>query len=118
MYSRPLGSVFGGDEIRLSMYRSNYFLNDLNPNDLSQRATYFSNQLDEFDGARGEVIFSDRTFEVSSEQIRNDTYVFDNSGVVTDTRITNLQPGIYGTIPVEFWEANIAAFSGSPFFCK
>lgn len=116
--SFTLDSVFGGDEIRLSMYRSNYFLNDLNPNDLSQRATYFSNQLDEFDGARGEVIFSDRTFEVSSEQIRNDTYVFDSSGVVTDTTITNLQPGIYGTIPVQFWEANIAAFSGSPFFAN
>jgi len=39
-----LDSIYGQGLINIKVYRNQYFLNDLNPDDLSQRAAYFSNQ--------------------------------------------------------------------------
>lgn len=65
-----LDSIFGNDPIKLSMFRSNFFLNNLDPNDnFETPAIYYNNDLATFSGIEGDLLFEDDNFTPSNEEI-------------------------------------------------
>ena len=58
-----LDSIFGNTpgQMKLSVYRSNFFLNTLDPaQDFESSAVYFSNEISEFQGVEGDLLFEVR----------------------------------------------------------
>ncbi len=57
-------------EMKLSVYRSNFFLNNLDPDtDFQDAAVYYSNDIDDFNGIEGDLLFEIPDFVPSPEQI-------------------------------------------------
>ncbi|MEH6405967.1 MAG: DUF4270 domain-containing protein [Leeuwenhoekiella sp.] len=67
-----LDSVYGDAPIKLTGYRSNYFLSDNMPPDFEDRAVYYSNQLETFEGIEGDELFSINSFIPSSDPTETD----------------------------------------------
>ncbi len=80
-----LDSVYGSSIMNIRGYRSNYFLSDNNPQDVSENAVYYSNQLKDFNGIRGKLLFSKDSVAPSIKEII--TKIFPDSSAV-DTTIT------------------------------
>ncbi len=60
--------------MKLSIYRSNYFLNDLDPDsNFENAAVYFSDEINQFDGVEGDLLFEIPDFEPSNAEIRLDS---------------------------------------------
>lgn len=70
-----LDSIFSNTgPMKLSIYRSNYFLNDLNPDsNFENAAVYFSDEINQFDGVEGDLLFEIPDFEPSNAEIRLDS---------------------------------------------
>lgn len=64
-----LDSVYGSSKMNIRGYRSNYFLSDNDPNDVSEPAIYYSNQLKDFNGIRGDLLFSEDNIAPSEKEI-------------------------------------------------
>lgn len=64
-----LDSVYGQDPIKLSVYRSNYYLSGSNPPDITDGARYYSNQLENFSGIEGDLLFQVDQFVPSNEAV-------------------------------------------------
>lgn len=66
-----LDSIFRNTgPMKLSVYRSNYFLNNLDPEtDFQDPAVYYSNEIDGFSGIEGDLLFEIDDFEPSPKQI-------------------------------------------------
>ena len=52
-----LDSVYGSNPIKLTAYRSNYLLRDNAPPDFTDAAVYYSNDIPNFNGVRGDLLF-------------------------------------------------------------
>ncbi|RMB56396.1 DUF4270 domain-containing protein [Dokdonia sinensis] len=70
-----LDSIFSNTgPMKLSIYRSNYFLNDLDPDDnFESAAVYFSDEFRDFDGIEGDLLYEDEAFIPSNLEIRLDS---------------------------------------------
>ncbi|TVZ52439.1 DUF4270 domain-containing protein [Dokdonia sp. Hel_I_53] len=77
-----IDSLFGNSgDMKLSLYRSNYFLNSLDPDsDFENPAVYFSNEIGGFTGVEGELIFEHSEFSPSASEIELKTPVLDENG--------------------------------------
>ncbi len=67
-----LDSVFGSDEVKLSIYQNNYFLRDFDPEtNLEDAQRYYSNsnQTIDFDNHIGELLYLNETFKPSSLEL-------------------------------------------------
>lgn len=90
-----LDSVFGNDPINISIYESNFFLSDNDPNtNFEDPQKYYSNQLTNFETNLGELIYTIENFKPESKQI-----------ILNDT--VNLNPGMRVSLPLTFFEEKI-----------
>ncbi|MGB3774428.1 MAG: DUF4270 domain-containing protein, partial [Leeuwenhoekiella sp.] len=64
-----LDSVYGDSPMNIRAYRSNYFLSDNDPQNISESAVYYSDQLNDFEGIRGDLLFSEDSFVPSAAEI-------------------------------------------------
>lgn len=69
--SYTLDSIFmNNGPMRLSAYRSSFFLNDLDPDSgFEEPQIYFANEVDNFPGVESELLFQIEQFEPSNEEI-------------------------------------------------
>jgi len=81
-----LDSVYGDNPIKLSGYRSNYFLSQTAPPDFTENAVYYSNDLQQFSGIEGDKIFEVNNLIPSDEGIPN---VSESASGVVDTTIVS-----------------------------
>ncbi len=86
-----LDSVYGNGFTQIEIYRSNYFLNSFDPNDISEDAVFYSNFQAEIENNLGELLYSDDAFIPSSQEVVvTETSIVDGE-IVTDT-IEQLSP--------------------------
>ncbi|MEM9680010.1 MAG: DUF4270 domain-containing protein [Bacteroidota bacterium] len=108
-----LDSVFGSEPFRLSLYESNHFLRDFDPNsDFDTPQAYFSNQ-----SASTSEPISDSSLEgVLIHQ--EDEFVFSNETIILtnsdgDISLTSA-PGIRILLDTMFWQQKIIDMEGEP----
>lgn len=116
-----LDSVFGSSPIRLSVYRSNYFMRDFNPElefddplyYYSDKTTSDGNMIDPMD-LEGELLYTTDTFVPSNEQIILTEY----SEITEQNEVTaRIIPSIRVKLDNpngDFWENTIFAKEGEP----
>ena len=101
-----LDSVYGDQPIQISVYRSNYFLQDFDPDTgFEQPQEYFSDQGPLFESFMGELIYEDVSFIPSAEAI------IINEG---DDDEEVLAPQMRVELPLAFWTELILDMEGSP----
>lgn len=101
-----LDSIYGDQPVQLSVYRSNYFLQDFDPDTgFEQPQEYFSDQGNLFEGFLGDLIFEDISFLPSADAI------ILNEGE-DDEEV--LAPQLRVELPTEFWKELIFDMEGSP----
>ncbi|PHQ29738.1 DUF4270 domain-containing protein [Leeuwenhoekiella nanhaiensis] len=66
-----LDSVYGDNPIKLTAYRSGYFLSETAPPDFTENAVYYSNDLQQFSGIESEMLFEVADFVPSDEAVTN-----------------------------------------------
>ena len=65
-----LDSIFGNSPVTISVYESNFFLRDLDPNsNFEGLQFYYSNQDNDFDNNKGELLFKIEDFTPSNNEI-------------------------------------------------
>lgn len=88
-----LDSVYGNAAMNIKAYRSNYFLSDNDPQDVSENAVYYSNQLKQFTGLRGDLLFSVNNVKPSKDEIVI-TIAPDSTATDTTTTVNRSQPAL------------------------
>jgi len=110
-----LDSVYGEDPINISLFESNYFLRDLDPESGFQDSqNYYSNlgqTLDNNPNLVGDLIFEVEDFVPSDEGFILPTDETDENGDPVSER---LAPGLRVKLPVEFFQQKIIDMEGSP----
>ncbi|MCF4100476.1 DUF4270 domain-containing protein [Gillisia sp. M10.2A] len=105
-----LDSIFGDAPFKLSITRSNYFLNDFDPEanfETSQK--YYSNQASLFENNLiGEPLYVNETFKPSAQEV---VYFEKNDEGETDT--IRKAPRLRVNLPVQFFQDNIINKEGS-----
>ena len=97
-----LDSVFGNEPIKISVFESNFFLRDNDPNSsFEDPQLYYSNQKPVFENNLGALIFEIDDFKPSNDAI-----------VLNDT--VSLPPGLRLKLPIEFFEDKILSKDGEP----
>ena len=66
-----LDSVYGTNPIKLTAYRSNYFLSATAPPDFTENAVYYSNDLQQFGDLEGDVLFEVDNLVPSNDAVFN-----------------------------------------------
>lgn len=81
-----LDSIFNNTgDMRLSLYRSNFFLNSFDPDSgFEDPAIYFSNDVSTFNGVEGDLIFQHNSFSPDASEIVLFTPVEDDDGEIPD----------------------------------
>lgn len=112
-----LDSVFrntGG--IRLSAFRSNFFLNDLDPDsNFEDPEIYLSNDVPNFSGVEGDLLFQVNDFAPDADEIILTEVTFDEDGepvLDTDGEIVKelserLAPALRLHLNLDYWTQNI-----------
>ena len=112
-----LDSVFrntGG--IRLSGFRSNFFLNDLDPDsNFEDPEIYFSNDVPNFQGVEGDLLFQLDDFTPSPDEIiltettfdEDGDPVVDANGEVVKEFSERISPALRIPLNLEYWTQNI-----------
>ena len=107
-----LDSVYGNDPINISMYESNYFLRDLDPESgFQDPQKYYSNLEKTFDNNPsliGDLIYKIEDFSPNDEGIELISY--NSAG---DTISETVAPGLRVKLPVEFFQEKIIDKEGS-----
>ena len=103
-----LDSVYGSDPIKLTAFRSNYFLNSNSTPDLENGAVYYSDDIAEFNGVEGDTIFSE-TFTPSNDPfvavVPADSEDQDDARTTLSPRLRlRLDQNSYGET---YWQTNI-----------
>ncbi len=97
-----LDSVYGNSPVTISMFESNFLLRDLDPNsNFEETQLYYSNQNDNFEINKGELLVEIEDFVPSEEAI-----------VLNDT--VSVSPGIRAVLPIEFFQEKILDKEGDP----
>jgi hypothetical protein len=115
-----LDSVFRNNgPMKLSVYRSNYFLNNLDPStDFQDPAVYYSNDIENFAGIEGQSLFVIDSFvPVSDQIILTELEVLDEDAepdAVADTLVTaRLSPALRVPLDTLYFRQNILDLEGS-----
>ncbi|MDY8135265.1 DUF4270 domain-containing protein [Aquimarina sp. 2201CG5-10] len=103
-----LDSIYGTSPIKLSVYQSNYFLNDFDPDSESeQRQVYFSNDITDNFGMQPEGTFLGEipSFVPSADEII--LLSPDGEDEDTDPEVTKIAPQIRLLLPVDHFKTQI-----------
>lgn len=101
-----LDSVYGDQPVHLQIFRSNYFLQDFDPETgFEDPQDYFSDQGPTFESFMGELIYEDLSFFPSAEAITI------NEGE-DDEEV--LEPQLRVELPIDFWNELILDMEGTP----
>ncbi len=110
-----LDSVYGEDPINISLFESNYFLRNLDPESGFQDSqNYYSDLEKTFDnnpGLIGDLIFEIEDFVPSDEGFTFPTGEVDEND---DPIVERLAPGLRVKLPVDFFQQKIIDMEGSP----
>lgn len=106
-----LDSIYGNSPIKLSISRSNYFLNDFDPADNFQnRQKYYSNQGDVFAASLvGNPVYTNQSFKPSKSEV---IYIETNSNSGKLDTLTK-SPRLRVSLENEFFQQNILNKQGS-----
>ncbi|WP_027137890.1 DUF4270 domain-containing protein [Gaetbulibacter saemankumensis] len=118
-------SLYGSGEIKLSIFKNDYFLRSFNPGNITQSQRYFSkgdkeiNATDNFvlngsstinfDEHKSETILEIPNFTPSAKRIK--LYKFDDEGEIADTEY--LTPALREKLDPTFWKTTILDKEGS-----
>jgi len=117
-----LDSIFrntGG--IRLSAFRSNFFLNDLDPNsNFEEPEIYFSNEIPDFAGVEGDLLFQIDDFTPSANEIiltevtfdENGDPILDDDGEIVKEFTERISPALRLQLDIDYWDQNIIQRQG------
>lgn len=110
--SYKLDSVFGNTPIKLSIYRSNYYLREFDPNDNYKPQAYYSDQGDVIEqNLEGTPMYSVNSFKPSADEIVLTKPAVGEEEGVMDT--TKLSPRLRIKLPVDLFENLILDKEGS-----
>ena len=112
-----LDSIFGNNPMKIEVFRSDYFLSDLNASQgLDSPALYFNTDLGDSDGVgafpgiESELLFSDVNFTPSAEEI---VYIdTDADGATSTVRVApelRIEYDADDTVQIDYWTAAILA---------
>lgn len=113
-----LDSIYGNEPVNISLYESNFFLRDFDPNsNFEEFQKYYSNEGSTFKdqiivGGVNSLMYTIENFLPSNEAHTITTTQVNEQGVEEDV-IQELPPGIRVELPVEFFEEKIIANGGS-----
>jgi hypothetical protein len=112
--SYELDSIYGDTPMNISMFESNYFLRDFDPNSgFEDVQGYFSNQNGLFESFRGELIYSLTDFTASSEPYTETVFEQDDAGEDSSENSV-VAPGIRVKLPEAFFLDKILSMEGTP----
>lgn len=105
-----LDSIYGNAPYRLSITRSGFFLNDLDPEaNFENRQRYYSDQGPVFENNLiGEPLFVDEAFVPSSREV-----IFRQLNQSGEFDTISVSPRMRVQLPKEFWQENIIDRQGS-----
>lgn len=97
--SYTLDSIYGNSPINISIYESNYFLRDADPDsNFEEQQKYFSNQGPLFQANLGQLLASKNSFVPSNDEIE---LIFEDIDTIV------LPPGLLVDLPVDFFQEKI-----------
>jgi hypothetical protein len=112
--SYVLDSVYGNTPMDISIFESNYFLKDFDPNSGFEAIQgYYSNQNDLFESFKGELIYAVTDFLPSNESYTETTIEADDAGD-NSTMNSVVAPGIRLQLPKQFFRDKILSMEGTP----
>lgn len=107
-----LDSVFGNGSIKLSVYRSNYFLRDFDPSDNYNPQTYYSDDIGKFENnLEANPLYENYNFKPSKDEVILVTPENTSEGQEMDT--TKVSPQLRIKLPVEYFEDAIINQEGT-----
>jgi len=122
-----LDSIFGNAPIKLTAYRSNYFLRDFDPNsEFESPQLYYSNEVEmtgSIDPAliEGDLLFEEASFEVSNSEVIIEGEEDSETGEATiDQRLSpriRIDLGVddgTGVLNYDYWQQTILDKEGEP----
>jgi len=102
-----LDSIFGNGPMRITAFRSNFFLNDLDPDSNFENPTVFSsNDLSEFSNLEGDILFDIQNFTPDDEEIIL-TALEDPSNSESNVITSRIAPALRVSLDNEYWEEEI-----------
>tara|TARA_B100000795_G_C22806823_1_gene445575 strand:- start:4666 stop:6270 length:1605 start_codon:yes stop_codon:yes gene_type:complete len=109
-----LDSIYGNTPMDISIFESNYFLREFDPNTgFENNQNYYSNQNDLFESFKGELIYAVTDFLPSNESYTETITEPDDAGDNTSSN-TVVAPGIRFQLPKQFFEDKILSMEGTP----
>jgi len=112
--SYVLDSIYGNTPMNISIFESNYFLRDFDPNSgFEDIQSYYSNQNDLFESFKGELIYSLTDFLPSTESYTETIFEQDDAGEDTSEN-SFVAPGIRVKLPEAFFREKILNMEGTP----
>lgn len=94
-----LDSIYGNQPINISIYESNYFLRDFDPNsNFEDPQLYYSNQGAEFEASLGTLLTTVEDFIPSNEA---------DEFIIEDLDTLSINPGFNIDLPVDFFQEKI-----------
>jgi len=113
-----LDSVYGNSPIKISMFESNFFLREFDPDSgFEDPQLYYSNQGPEFENFLGENLMTLEDFVPSNEGYLltvTTTVVGDDGETVEEIDSTYVAPGIRVDLPLDFFQEKIFDKEGEP----
>jgi hypothetical protein len=107
-------SIFGNQPINISVFESNYFLRDIDPeSNFEEAQLYYSNQSALFEGFLGEELVAIEEFVPSSDPYILTEKVWDTATSAFDTIRTTASPGLRAKLPVDFFKQKIINMEGT-----
>ncbi|WP_459210062.1 DUF4270 domain-containing protein [Aquimarina rhabdastrellae] len=111
-----LDSIYGNSPMKLSIYESNYFLRDFDPDnsDAEQRQVYFANDINASieNQAMGTLLYEEASFVPSSNEVILLTP--DDNDEDDDPEVTRIAPRFRAKLPVDFFTTKILDKEGEP----
>lgn len=107
-----LDSVFGNGTVKLSVYRSNYFLRDFDPSNNYEPQMYYTDDSQKFeDHLESTPLYVNNSFKPSKKEVVLTTPKRNPEGNEQDT--TKMSPQLRIKLPVEYFEQAILEKEGS-----
>ncbi len=107
-------SLYGNQPINISVYESNYFLRDIDPDSNFEEAqNYYSDQSSLFEGFLGEELIAIEDYVPSVEPYILTEKVLDTATGTYDTIRTKSAPGLRAKLPNDFFKQKIIGMAGT-----
>lgn len=98
-----LDSLYGNDPVKFEIYRSNYFLSSIDPDQLTERAVYYSNFESTIQSNQGELIYNNDSFYPDAAEI-DITETEEVDGAQVTTTVRRLSPRIIERLDINRWK--------------